>query len=84
MAESPTSSPDQAATGARDDPLASKLTIPRIRPDRLARSRLLERLDQGMARRLVLVCTPAGFGKITLLADWATRASCPCRIWNRR
>jgi LuxR family maltose regulon positive regulatory protein len=77
MAQSPISPPDQAATGPRDDLLASKLTIPRIRPDRLARSRLLERLDQGMARELVLVCTPAGFGKTTLLADWATRANLP-------
>jgi LuxR family transcriptional regulator, maltose regulon positive regulatory protein len=25
-----------------------------------------------MARELILVCTPAGFGKTTLLADWAT------------
>ena len=73
MAESPTTSPDQSATGPRDDLLASKLAIPRIRPDRLARSRLLERLNQGMARELTLVCTPAGFGKTTLLADWATR-----------
>ncbi len=30
-----------------------------------------------MARKLILVCTPAGFGKTTLLADWATRTSCP-------
>jgi CRISPR/Cas system-associated endonuclease/helicase Cas3 len=27
-------------------------------------------LDQGMGRQLVLVCTPAGFGKTTLLAEW--------------
>jgi LuxR family transcriptional regulator, maltose regulon positive regulatory protein len=31
----------------------------------------MERLADGMGSRLVLVCTPAGFGKTTLLADWA-------------
>lgn len=27
-----------------------------------------------MARAVTLVCTPAGFGKTSLLADWAARA----------
>ena len=27
-----------------------------------------------MAREMLLVCTPAGFGKTTLLADWAASA----------
>jgi LuxR family transcriptional regulator, maltose regulon positive regulatory protein len=77
MAESRTSSPDQAATRARDELLATKFNIPRTRPDLLGRSRLIQRLDQGMAREVVLVCTPAGFGKSTLLADWAANARWP-------
>ena len=40
--------------------LATKFNIPRTRPDLLGRSRLIQRLDQGMARELMLVCTPAG------------------------
>jgi LuxR family transcriptional regulator, maltose regulon positive regulatory protein len=72
MTEPPTSSPDLAAPRERGQLLATKLSIPRTRPDRLARARLLERLDEGMARALVLLCAPAGFGKTTLLADWAT------------
>ena len=77
MAESRTSSPDLAATRARDELLATKFNIPRTRPDLLGRSRLIQRLDQGMAREVVLVCTPAGFGKSTLLADWAANARWP-------
>src|SRR5262245_6926213 len=71
MTTSRTSSSDPAATRERDDLLATKVSIPRSRPDRLARSQLLQRLNDGMARRLTLLCTPAGFGKTTLLADWA-------------
>jgi LuxR family transcriptional regulator, maltose regulon positive regulatory protein len=67
----------RGATRERDDLLATKLNVPRTRPDHLGRSRLIERLDQGMARELVLVCTPAGFGKTTLLADWAATARWP-------
>ncbi|HEV3505610.1 MAG TPA: hypothetical protein VG637_10075 [Actinomycetes bacterium] len=51
--------------------LATKLHIPRPRPGLVARPRLLDRLGEGVSRQLVLVCTPAGFGKTTLLADWA-------------
>jgi LuxR family transcriptional regulator, maltose regulon positive regulatory protein len=72
MTEPPTSSPDLAAPRERNELLATKVSIPRTRPHRLVRSLLIQRLNQGMARELILVCTPAGFGKTTLLADWAT------------
>jgi len=79
MAESRMSlgSLDQAATRERDELLATKLNIPRSRPDLLGRARLIQRLNQGMAREMILVCTPAGFGKTTLLADWAASARWP-------
>jgi LuxR family transcriptional regulator, maltose regulon positive regulatory protein len=77
MAERPTAPLNLAAPGARDELLATKVNLPRTRPDRLARSRLVQRLDEGMGRPLVLVCTPAGFGKTTLLADWAADATLP-------
>jgi LuxR family transcriptional regulator, maltose regulon positive regulatory protein len=76
MAE-PTAPLELAAAGARDQLLATKVNIPVTRPDRLARSRLFQRLDEGMGQPLVLVCTPAGFGKTTLLADWAADATLP-------
>ena len=77
MAEPPTAPLDLAAPGARDELLATKVNLPRTRPDRLARARLVRRLDDGTGRPLVLVCTPAGFGKTTLLADWATSTAMP-------
>jgi LuxR family maltose regulon positive regulatory protein len=66
-----------AAGSERDVLLATKLHIPRPRPGFLARPQLTQRLAEGTARELVLVCTPAGFGKTTLLADWARRGQRP-------
>jgi LuxR family maltose regulon positive regulatory protein len=54
--------------------LRAKLYVPRGRPDAVPRSRLYERLDEGVRRELTLVSAPAGFGKTTLLADWARGA----------
>ena len=67
----------QAATVGRDGLLATKLHAPRPRPGFLPRPRLLGRLAEGAGRELVLVCTPAGFGKTTLLGDWARRSRQP-------
>jgi LuxR family maltose regulon positive regulatory protein len=55
--------------------LATKLQIPRLRPERISRPRLLRRLDAGLARPLTLISAPAGFGKTTLVAEWL--AGCP-------
>jgi LuxR family maltose regulon positive regulatory protein len=57
----------------RDVLLATKLYMPGPRPALVPRPRLLARLDEGLARGLVLVCAPAGYGKTVLLADWARR-----------
>ncbi|MFC4783950.1 LuxR C-terminal-related transcriptional regulator [Nocardioides sp. MAHUQ-72] len=50
--------------------LETKLFLPRPRPGLVPRPRLLGRLQQGLASRLMLVSAPAGFGKTTLLVDW--------------
>ena len=50
--------------------LETKFYIPRSRRDLVPRPRLIERLDRGIALKLVLVSAPAGFGKTTLLAEW--------------
>jgi LuxR family maltose regulon positive regulatory protein len=71
MAKPPTMSPPTASHAESDALLATKLHLPRPRPGLVSRPRLLERLHAGMRQQVVLVCTPAGFGKTTLLADWA-------------
>ena len=62
---------------SRDHLLATKLHVPRPRPGFLSRPRLLERLTEGTARELTLICAPAGFGKTSLLGDWARHSRQP-------
>ncbi len=38
---------------------------------------MIERLDAAMGHRLTLVSAPVGFGKTTLLADWAFGSGMP-------
>jgi LuxR family transcriptional regulator, maltose regulon positive regulatory protein len=55
--------------------VATKFHVPRA--GFVPRPRLLARLARGTGRGLTVVCTPAGFGKTTLLGDWARRSRRP-------
>jgi LuxR family transcriptional regulator, maltose regulon positive regulatory protein len=55
------------------DLVASKLMRPVVRPGSVRRSSLIERLARDDARSVVSVVAPAGYGKTTLLAQWAER-----------
>lgn len=46
-------------------------------PGLVSRPRLLARLDQGLAGRLILLSGPAGSGKTTLLSEWLARGERP-------
>src|SRR5918997_1470781 len=50
--------------------LATKLYVPPPQPRVVLRPRLIEHLNEGLHRRLILVSAPAGFGKTTLLGEW--------------
>jgi LuxR family maltose regulon positive regulatory protein len=55
------------------DLVASKLDRPLPRPGTVVRSSLIERLARGDASPIVSVVAPAGYGKTTLLSQWAER-----------
>jgi LuxR family maltose regulon positive regulatory protein len=52
--------------------LTTKLYIPPPRAGLVPRTRLMQRLDEGLraGHKLTLVSAPAGFGKTTLIAEW--------------
>lgn len=50
--------------------LLTKLTIPPVRREQVHRPRLIERLSNGLHRKLTLVSAPAGFGKTTVVSEW--------------
>jgi LuxR family transcriptional regulator, maltose regulon positive regulatory protein len=53
------------------DLVASKLRRPLMRPGTVRRSLLIERLAGGDRRPIVSVVAPPGYGKTTLLSQWA-------------
>ena len=54
--------------------LSTKLHIPSIRPEFVPRPHLIERLNDGLHRKLTLVSASAGFGKTTFVAEWSWQA----------
>ena len=77
MAEPSAAAPAGVAASGPDVLLATKLHVPRPRPGFVPRPRLAGALDEGLARRLILVCAPAGSGKTALLAGWAPSGNRP-------
>src|SRR5215472_1001551 len=71
MAEPPAVVPAGAAGSEQAVLLATKLHVPGLQPGFVPRLRLVRMLEDGLARRLFLVCAPAGCGKTVLLASWA-------------
>ena len=53
------------------DLLASKLRSPEARPGAIRRSSLIDQLAREDSRPIVSVVAPAGYGKTTLLSQWA-------------
>ena len=54
--------------------LRTKLFVPPLRPNLVARPHLIEKLNQGLqlGHKLTLVSAPAGFGKTTLVSEWVS------------
>src|SRR5690349_21898875 len=55
------------------DLVVTKLQRPPLRPGTVQRTLLMERLRRNDSRPIVSVVAPAGYGKTTLLSQWAER-----------
>lgn len=71
------------ALGLQQCPLLqTKLYVPPVRPELVARPRLMEQIDKGLClgHKLVLVFAPAGPGKTTLANAWAQHTELLMRV----
>src|SRR5262245_17067633 len=73
MASKVAQTQDAATIAAPFELLMSKLTAPRLRFTAVERPAVLERLTAESNASVVAVIAPAGYGKTTLLAEWAQR-----------
>ena len=72
--------PEDAIAAPEAVVLETKLARPRVRSEHVARRDLLGILRSG-SPRLTLVAAPPGFGKTTLLAEWAAALDGPAAAW---
>jgi len=68
------------AAGPPFDLVGSKLLRPLARPGTVRRLSLLDRLADGDPRRIISVVAPPGYGKTTLLSQWAEQGG-PAFAW---
>jgi LuxR family transcriptional regulator, maltose regulon positive regulatory protein len=69
-----TDNASDSGAAARAVLLATKLHVPAMGAQLVHRPALLDALSAGRRRKLTLVSAPAGWGKTTLLAQWARSA----------
>ena len=55
----------------------NKVVVPALRPEILHRARLLTLFDDLLDKKLIIVTAPAGYGKTTLLVDFARQSRLP-------
>jgi hypothetical protein len=65
VCKKPASAPDN-----HSQVIQTKLYRPQAGADLVQRPHLLDRLEQGLSRELILVSAPAGSGKTTLASQW--------------
>src|SRR5512143_133662 len=58
------------SAAATDSLLRTKLFVPSVRSRQVDRPRLIEKLNGGLDKALILVSAPAGYGKTTLVSSW--------------
>src|SRR5579872_1368946 len=77
MQNNPTSSVDTEGPTSEQVFLVTKLAIPPVRSDLVARPRLTNQLQRAIQRPFTLIAAPAGFGKTTVLSTWIENAPFP-------
>lgn len=68
---------NQASVAVGDSLLRTKLSVPPVRANRVGRPRLIDKLNTGLDKALILVSAPAGYGKTTLVSGWLRELGIP-------
>jgi LuxR family transcriptional regulator, maltose regulon positive regulatory protein len=77
----PRAGPHHLAPGLPFELLETKLRPPHVSARSVARTRLVERLDDAGCAPIVVVCAAAGYGKTTALAQWVVSRPRPDVAW---
>lgn len=57
--------------------LTTRLHIPQVAHHLVSRTALIEKINQQLHHKIILVSAPAGYGKSTLLGQWAAQTTWP-------
>jgi LuxR family transcriptional regulator, maltose regulon positive regulatory protein len=68
---------DQIPLGQSKHLLLTKFYIPPVRSNQITRPHLIDLLNGGMDKTLILVSAPAGYGKTTLVSRWLKETGIP-------
>src|SRR3990172_3265421 len=69
--------PSEVPAAGGDSLLRTKLFVPPLRANQVGRPRLIEKVNGGLDKALILVSAPAGFGKTTAVAEWVAGCEQP-------
>src|SRR5207237_8564530 len=73
----PPSAPATPPPNRPDTFLRTQLRVPPLPPHAISRPHLLQILQQAASRTLTVLTAPAGYGKTTLLSQWAATSATP-------
>jgi LuxR family maltose regulon positive regulatory protein len=68
---------DQMSLEQSRNLLRTKFYVPAVHPNQVSRPRLIDLLNEGMDKTLILVSAPAGYGKSTLVSRWLKETGVP-------